>query len=75
MAKVSAKVYEGNLIGKGLKFAIVIARFNEIITNRLLDGAIDGFIRHGVNEADIEIAWTPGCLEIPIITKKLAAKQ
>ena len=74
MAKIATKVYEGNLIGKGLKFAIIIARFNEIITTRLLDGAVDGFIRHGVNEADIEVAWTPGCLEIPIIAKKLAAK-
>ena len=67
-----AEHYEGMLLGKGLKFGVVISRFNEIITTRLLDGAKDAFLRHGVNEKDIDIAWTPGCLEIPLITKKLA---
>lgn len=66
--------YEGNLIGKGLKFGIVISRFNEIITLRLLDGATDGLTRHGVSMADIEVAWVPGCLEIPVAAKKLAEK-
>jgi 6,7-dimethyl-8-ribityllumazine synthase len=74
MAKAGRKNYEGNLIGKGLRFAIVISRFNEIITNRLLSGAIDGFQRHGVAEDDIEVAWVPGCMEIPIIAKKMAEK-
>jgi len=67
-----AKHYEGILIGKGLKFAVVVSRFNELITTKLLDGARDALLRHGVNEDDIDIVWTPGCLEIPIISKKLA---
>jgi 6,7-dimethyl-8-ribityllumazine synthase len=74
MAKAIKKSYEGNLIGKGLRFAVVISRFNEIITSRLLSGAIDGFQRHGVAEDDIEVAWVPGCMEIPIIAKKMAEK-
>ena len=64
--------YEGILIGKGLKLAVVISRFNELITTKLLEGAKDALLRHGVAEADIDIAWTPGCLEIPLISKKLA---
>jgi 6,7-dimethyl-8-ribityllumazine synthase len=64
--------YEGILIGKGLKMAVVISRFNELITTKLLEGAKDALLRHGVAEADIDIAWTPGCLEIPLISKKLA---
>jgi len=67
-----AKHYEGILIGKGLKFAVIVSRFNELITNRLLEGAKDALLRHGVNEEDIDIAWTPGCFEIPLIAKKLA---
>ena len=67
-----AKQYEGMLLGKGLKFGVVISRFNEVITTRLLDGAKDGLTRHGVNEQDIDVAWTPGCLEIPLAAKKLA---
>jgi len=67
-----AKHYEGILIGKGLKFAVVVSRFNELITNRLLEGAKDALLRHGVEEKDIDVAWTPGCFEIPLIAKKLA---
>jgi 6,7-dimethyl-8-ribityllumazine synthase len=67
-----AKQYEGMLLGKGLKFGVVIARFNEVITLRLLDGAKDGLMRHGVSEQDIDVAWTPGCMEIPLVAKKLA---
>lgn len=67
-----AKRYEGMLLGKGLKFGVVVSRFNEVITTRLLDGAKDAFLRHGVNEQDIDVAWTPGSLEIPLIAKKLA---
>jgi len=67
-----AKHYEGILIGKGLKFAVVVSRFNELITTRLLEGARDALLRHGVVESDIDIVWTPGCLEIPLISKKLA---
>ncbi|HUX48184.1 MAG TPA: 6,7-dimethyl-8-ribityllumazine synthase [Dehalococcoidia bacterium] len=67
-----AKYYEGILIGKGLKFAVVVSRFNELITTKLLEGARDALLRHGVVESDIDIVWTPGCLEIPLISKKLA---
>ena len=67
-----AKYYEGMLLGEGLKFAVIVSRFNELITTRLLEGARDALLRHGVDEKDIDVAWTPGCLEIPLIAKKLA---
>ena len=67
-----AKHYEGILIGKGLKFAVVVSRFNELITKKLLEGATDALLRHGVDGGDIDIAWTPGCLEIPLISKIMA---
>jgi 6,7-dimethyl-8-ribityllumazine synthase len=70
--KVS-KQYEGNLIGEGLKLCLVTSRFNEFITTRLMDGAKDGLIRHGVKEEDIDIARTPGAFEIPLVAKKMAA--
>lgn len=67
-----AELFEGMLLGKGLKFAVVISRFNEVITGRLLDGARDAFQRHGVADIDIDVAWTPGSFEIPLVAKKLA---
>jgi len=66
------KHYEGILIGKGLKFAVVVSRFNELITKKLLEGARDALLRHGVTEGDMDTVWTPGCLEIPLISKKMA---
>ena len=66
---------EGNLIAEGMKIAIVASRFNEIITNKLLGGAIDSFVRHGGNEDDITVAWVPGAFEIPLIAKKMAASK
>ncbi|MGO1370214.1 MAG: 6,7-dimethyl-8-ribityllumazine synthase [Senegalia sp. (in: firmicutes)] len=69
------KTYEGKLIAKGLKFAIVIGRFNEFIGSKLLSGAIDNFKRHGVEDDDIEIIWTPGAFEMPLIAKKLAKSK
>lgn len=69
------KTYEGNLISEGLKFGIVIGRFNEFIGSKLLSGALDGFKRHGVDEDDIEIAWVPGAFEIPLIAKKMAKSK
>ena len=66
------KSFEGMLLGKGLKFGVVASRFNEFITKKLLEGAQDALLRHGVNEEDIEIAWTPGSFEIPLAAKKLA---
>ncbi|RSK51783.1 6,7-dimethyl-8-ribityllumazine synthase [Bacillus canaveralius] len=66
------KVIEGNLIGTGLKMAIVVGRFNEFITSKLLSGAEDALYRHGVQEEDVTIAWVPGAFEIPLMAKKLA---
>ncbi|AKG53319.1 67-dimethyl-8-ribityllumazine synthase [Dehalogenimonas sp. WBC-2] len=64
--------FEGSLIGQGLKFAVVVSRFNEFMTGKLLSGAKDAFLRHGVAEADIDLAWVPGAFEIPMVAKKLA---
>ena len=69
-----AKYYEGMLTGKDLKFAIVVSRFNDLITSRLLEGAKDALLRHGVIETNIDIARTPGCFEIPLIAQKLAQR-
>ncbi len=66
------KCFEGMLLGKGLKFGVVISRFNEFISGKLLDGAQDALLRHGVSEDDIDIARTPGSLEIPLVALKLA---
>jgi len=66
------KCFEGMLVGKGLKFGLVLSRFNEFITKKLLEGAQDALLRHGVNEEDIETAWVPGSFEIPLVAKKLA---
>ena len=66
------KRFEGMLTGKGLKFGIVVSRFNEFLTSKLLEGAQDALIRHGASEDDIEIAWTPGAFEIPLVAQKLA---
>ena len=67
-----SRCFEGTLLGKGLKFGLVISRFNEFFTKKLLEGAQDALLRHGVNEKDIEVAWTPGSFEIPLIAQKLA---
>lgn len=69
------KCYGGMLAGQGLKFAVVVSRFNELITTRLLEGAKDALLRHGVEDKDIDTAWTPGCFEIPLIAKKLAESK
>lgn len=66
------KHYEGMLLGKGLKFAVVASRFNEFITKKLLEGAQDALLRHGVSEGDIDTAWVPGSFEIPLVAKRLA---
>jgi len=69
------KVYEGKLFGEGLCFGVVVSRFNDFITKRLLEGAQDALQRHGVREEDIEVAWTPGSFEIPLVAKKMAATR
>jgi 6,7-dimethyl-8-ribityllumazine synthase len=66
------KLYEGTLLGQGLKFGIVIGRFNEFITSRLLGGALDALKRHGVADGDIDVAWVPGAFEIPLVARKMA---
>lgn len=67
-----SKSFEGMLLGKGLKFGLVVSRFNEFFTQKLLEGAQDALLRHGVNEEDIDVAWVPGSFEIPLIALKLA---
>ena len=69
---MAARQYVGQLLGEGLKFGVVVSRFNEFITGKLLDGAQDALNRHGVKEEDVDIAWTPGSFEIPLIAKKMA---
>ncbi|ADD01353.1 6,7-dimethyl-8-ribityllumazine synthase [Thermoanaerobacter italicus Ab9] len=69
------KIYEGKLIAQGKKFGIVVSRFNEFITNKLLEGALDALKRHGALNENIEIAWVPGAFEIPLIAKKMAESK
>jgi 6,7-dimethyl-8-ribityllumazine synthase len=64
--------YEGNLVGTGLKVAIVASRFNELLSTRLVSGAMDALTRHDVAETDIDAAWVPGAFELPLLAKKLA---
>ncbi|ANX11047.1 6,7-dimethyl-8-ribityllumazine synthase [Fictibacillus arsenicus] len=67
-----AKLFEGHLVGSGLKVGIVAGRFNDFISDKLVSGAQDAFKRHGVSEEDVDIAWVPGAFEIPLIAKKMA---
>ncbi|MGC7846654.1 6,7-dimethyl-8-ribityllumazine synthase [Desulforudis sp. 1088] len=69
------KVFEGHLIGEGLRVGIVVGRFNEFITSRLLGGAMDSLVRHGVSQDDIDVAWVPGAFEIPLTAKKMLSLQ
>lgn len=69
------KTYEGKLVSKGIKIGIIVTRFNEFITSKLLSGAIDGLKRHDVEEDDISIAWVPGAFEIPLIASKMANSE
>ncbi|MGQ9455158.1 MAG: 6,7-dimethyl-8-ribityllumazine synthase [Armatimonadota bacterium] len=66
------KIYEGQLTAAGLKFGIVTSRFNEFITRKMLEGALDALRRHGAEDEAIEIAWVPGSFEIPLVAKKMA---
>ena len=65
--------YSGQLRGDGLRVALVCARFNDLITERLLTGARDGLVRHGVDEASITEVWVPGAFELPLVAKRLAS--
>lgn len=66
------RVLEGNVIGSGVKIGIVAARFNEFIVSKLIGGAEDALVRHGVDTDDIDLAWVPGAFEIPVIAQKMA---
>src|SRR3989337_2340359 len=66
------KNFEGQLLGKGLKFGLVVSRFNDFITTKLLEGAQDALLRHGVRQEDIDIARVPGAFEIPLAAQRLA---
>ena len=65
-------IFEGNIVAKDVKIGIVAARFNEFITSKLLSGAVDGLTRHDVKEEQIDVAWVPGAVEIPLIAQKMA---
>jgi len=67
------KIFEGNLVATGLKVGIVVGRFNEFITSKLLGGAQDALKRHGVADEDVDVAWVPGAFEIPLIAQKMAS--
>ena len=69
------QVFEGQLVAEGLRMGIVVARFNEFINSKLLDGALDGLKRHGVKEEDVAIAWVPGAFEIPLVAQKMAESK
>jgi len=69
------KKIEGNFEAKGLKIAIIISRFNEFISSKLLEGALDGLRRHGIKEDDVRVIWVPGSFEIPFAAKKIAMKK
>lgn len=69
------KLLEGKLVGQGIKVAIVASRFNEFIVSKLIDGAKDALVRHGVDTDDITLVWVPGAYEIPLLAKKLAQKD
>ena len=70
-----SKIYEGKLTAVGLKFGIVVARFNEFITSKLLEGCLDCLHRHEASDDNIEIAWVPGSFEIPVVTLHLAQAE
>jgi 6,7-dimethyl-8-ribityllumazine synthase len=69
------KVTPASLVATGLTFHIVVGRFNEMISKQLLEGAIDGLVRHGANESDITVTWVPGAYEIPLVAQTVAAKK
>lgn len=66
------KVYEGDLGAGRKKFGIIVSRFNELITKKLLEGAVDKLVRHGMKKEDVDVVWVPGAFEIPLIAQKLA---
>jgi 6,7-dimethyl-8-ribityllumazine synthase len=75
MEDCKMKMYEGKLVAQGLKFGIIVGRFNEFIGGKLLGGALDALKRHGVEEGEVEVAWVPGAFEIPLTAKKMAKSK
>ena len=70
---MSVNEYQGKLVApSGAKFAVIVSRFNEFITSKLMSGAIDALTRHGVNDSNIDVVWSPGCFEIPLLCRRLA---
>src|SRR5437016_6376455 len=72
-ATAGGPLYVGQLRGDGLRVAVVCGRFNDLVTDRLLAGAVDGLVRHGVDPASVTEVWTPGAFEIPLAARRLAA--
>jgi len=70
-----SQLFEGKLIAKGLKFGIVVGRFNEFITNKLLGGCLDALKRHGAEDENVDVAWVPGAFEIPMVAQAMAKKS
>lgn len=70
-----AMTFEGQLLAEGLKFGVVVGRFNEFISSKLLGGALDGLKRHGANDEDVHVAWVPGAFEIPLVAKRMAESK
>lgn len=69
-----AQVFEGKVVGQGQRFALIVSRFNEFITNKLLSGCIDALVRHDVNPDNIDVAWVPGAFEMPLTALRMAQK-
>lgn len=69
------QIFQGNLVSSGKNYAIIVSRFNEFISKKLLDGAMDCLFRHGAKDENIDVAWVPGAFEIPLIAKKMARTQ
>lgn len=70
-----ANIFEGHLVSEGLKYGIVVGRFNEFISSKLLSGAQDALLRHGVKAEEIDVAWVPGAFEIPLVAQKMASND
>lgn len=72
---MSPIVHEGSLEARGRRFAVAVSRFNEVVTSRLLDGALAAYRRHGIADQDVEVAWTPGAFELPLVAQRLATSE
>ncbi len=68
-------ILEGKLDASGLKIGVVVGRFNEFISNKLLGGTMDALVRHGMDENDVDVAWVPGAFEIPLVAKRMAQSK